>query len=125
MLDGINGAANRVNGGDLLDGGVNVDDDVDLGNRCCCEKDVVRFVYSFLDGKKVAFFNWDCGSPAPPYLLHSLQIDHTFPGWYNPKSSTLIVIKFLVAWFPPQTEPFFRLVFTGCIYGNADRSTVV
>ncbi|KAK8621163.1 hypothetical protein V6N13_067604 [Hibiscus sabdariffa] len=110
MLDGINGAANRVNGGDLLDGGVNVDDDVDLGNRCCCE---------------VAFFNWDCGSPAPPYLLHSLQIDHTFPGWYNPKSSTLIVIKFLVAWFPPQTEPFFRLVFTGCIYGNADRSTVV
>ncbi|KAK8548681.1 hypothetical protein V6N13_054540 [Hibiscus sabdariffa] len=37
MLDGINGAANRVNGGDLLDGGVNVDDDVDLGTRYCCE----------------------------------------------------------------------------------------
>ncbi|KAK9045972.1 hypothetical protein V6N11_051875 [Hibiscus sabdariffa] len=35
MLDGINGAANRVNEGDLLDGGVNVDDDVDLGTRYC------------------------------------------------------------------------------------------
>ncbi|KAL4354432.1 hypothetical protein GQ457_06G022190 [Hibiscus cannabinus] len=37
MLHGINGAANRVNGGDLLDWGVNVDDDVDLSTLCCCE----------------------------------------------------------------------------------------